>query len=146
MIDDDLIWLFCCITGATHLTSCTIQPHIPIYLIVLGANMNSLLRFHSELKTRFPLCVVYLHLTGTSWIYSVYPPNYLPGNAPYCHKVTYQFAFVVTTLVWVALGLIFFCGCCFGMLICCRTVCARRHLIPNRGSFYGAISESAGDV
>lgn len=108
--------------------------------------VNSLLRFHSELKTRFPLCVVYLHLTGTSWIYSVYPPNYLPGNAPYCHKVTYQFAFVVTTLVWVALGLIFFCGCCFGMLICCRTVCARRHLIPNRGSFYGAISESAGDV
>lgn len=32
------------------------------------------------------------------------------------------------------------------MLICCRTMCARRHLIPNRGSFYGAISESAGDV
>ncbi|KAL3983959.1 claudin [Sarotherodon galilaeus] len=147
--------------GATHLTSCTIQPHIPIYLIVLGANsiLSLTVTYTSSafddgaIYVLSTACMTVLHIfsfgwfiAGTSWIYSVYPPNYLPGNAPYCHKVTYQFAFVVTTLVWVALGLIFFCGCCFGMLICCRTVCARRHLIPNRGSFYGAISESAGDV
>ncbi|XP_030596302.1 transmembrane protein 272-like [Archocentrus centrarchus] len=147
--------------GATHLGSCTVQPHIPIYLIVLGATsiLSLSLTYTSSAFDSGPVYVLstasmtVLHIfsfgwfiAGTSWVYSVYPPNYLPGKDPYCHKVTYQFAFVVTTLVWATMCLVFVCGCCFGLLICCRTVFASRHLIPNRGSFYGAIHESAGDV
>lgn len=84
---------------------------------------------------------------GSVWVYSVYPPNYSPEDDRYCHKITYMFAFVVTTVVWCILAIGFFCGCCFTLLTCCS---ARRRLIPNRYSFYGAISDyqesSAGDV
>ncbi|XP_045915246.1 transmembrane protein 272-like [Micropterus dolomieu] len=149
--------------GATHVGRCPVQPYIPIYLIVLGA--TSLLSL-SVTYTKsvwgdgivFILsstCMSFLHLfsfgwfiAGTCWVYPVYPPNYTPGAAPYCQKTTYQFAFIITTVVWVTMTLIFVCGFCFALLTCCKTVFARRRLIPNRGTFYGAFSEepTAGDV
>lgn len=85
---------------------------------------------------------------GTCWVYPIYPPNYT--GALYCNKTTYQFAFIITTLVWATMSLVFVCGGCFAILTCCTTVVARRRLIPNRNTFYGATSDSAestaGDV
>lgn len=75
MIDDDLIWLFCCIKGATHLTSCTIQPHIPIYLIVLGANsiLSLTLTYTSSafddgaIYVLSTACMTVLHIFSFAW-------------------------------------------------------------------------------
>lgn len=77
---------------------------------------------------------------GTTWVYSVYPPSYTPGESRYCHRTTFQFAFGVTTLVWVIFALMFICGGCFTLLTCCNTLMARRRLIPNRNTFYGGTS------
>ncbi|XP_061598085.1 transmembrane protein 272-like [Cololabis saira] len=150
--------------GATTLSLCPVQPYIPIYLLVLGA--SSIISLSATYMSRtntdgavhtFTLtCMVFLHLfsfvwliVGTCWIYSIYPPNYA-GPDRHCHKTTYQFAFVVTTLLWVIMALVFFCGGCFALLTCCTTIVATRHLIPNRVSFYGATSDitdsSSGNV
>ncbi|XP_034748079.1 transmembrane protein 272-like [Etheostoma cragini] len=150
--------------GVTHLNSCPLQPNIPIYLIVLGT--TSLLSLSLTYTRAIPgdgvvsimcsACTVILHLfsfcwfiAGSIWVYPVYPPIYTPGTSRSCHRTTYQFAFIITTLVWVAMAFIFFCGCCFALLTCCTTVIAGRRLIPSRFSFYGATSDSqptAGDV
>ncbi|KAM3595731.1 uncharacterized protein V6R79_001837 [Siganus canaliculatus] len=151
--------------GATHLSRCPVQPNIPIYLIVLGAaSCISLALTYTRtgwddgcICIVSSACALVLHLftfgwliAGTTWIYPVYPPTYVQGGTQYCDKITYQYAFVVTTLVWVLLALMFLCGCCFGLLACCQTVSAAQRFIPNRYSFYGATSEAAqpstGDV
>ncbi|XP_041811751.1 transmembrane protein 272-like [Chelmon rostratus] len=149
--------------GLTNLGHCPLQPNIPIYLIVLGASsLLSLSLTYTRsiwqdgcISILSLTCTTLLHLftlswfiAGTTWVYPVYPPNYTPGVARYCQRTTYQFAFIVTTLVWVTLSLVFVCVFCFGLLTCCKTVTARRRLIPSRNSFYGAISEepTAGDV
>uniref|UniRef100_A0A7N8YR95 Uncharacterized protein n=1 Tax=Mastacembelus armatus TaxID=205130 RepID=A0A7N8YR95_9TELE len=144
--------------GATHLNRCPVQPYIPIYLIVMG--VSSLLSLSlTYIRSSWKEGVVYililshllcLFLVGSAWIYSTYPPTYSPETDQYCHKTTYQFAFVVTTLVWITVTLIFVCGGCFALLTCCKAVSARRRLIPNRTTFYGGIGDSeeptAGDV
>lgn len=149
--------------GAAHLNYCPVQPYIPIYLIVFGANniisltvtYNCSTNKDSAIHILGSVCMAILHMfsfawliAGTCWVYSVYPPNY--EKDLYCDKTTYQFAFVITTLVWVTLSLVFICGCCFGLITCCTTIAAGRHLLPNRNSFYGAISNfqgsAAGDV
>ncbi|XP_070841404.1 transmembrane protein 272-like [Chaetodon trifascialis] len=149
--------------GVTHLGRCPLQPNIPIYLIVLGASsVLSLSLTYTRsiweggcISTLSLACTVVLHLltlgwfiAGTTWVYPVYPPNYTPGIARYCHRTAYLFAFIVTTLLWVTVTLMFVCGFCFSLLTCCKTVNARRRLIPSRSNFYGAISEesTAGDV
>ncbi|XP_034401029.1 transmembrane protein 272-like isoform X1 [Cyclopterus lumpus] len=151
--------------GATHLSRCPVQPNIPIYLIVLGAsNLLSLSLTYTRnnwgddmASIMCSACMAILHFftfiwffIGTSWIYPVYPPDYTPGTLRHCHKTTYQFAFVVTTLVWVATTLMFICSCCFALLTCCKMVISGHRLIPNRYTFYGATSDShepaGGDV
>ncbi|XP_034560232.1 transmembrane protein 272-like [Notolabrus celidotus] len=150
--------------GTLYLDQCPVQPKIPVYLIVFGTcsilALSLTYSSKSSGKNRctsilISSCMTLLHIfnfgwfiAGSCWIYPVYPPNYTPGTAQYCHKTTYQFAFIVTTLVWVTISLVFFCGCCFSLLTCGRTVRAGRRLIPNRSSFYGAISEepTVGDV
>ncbi|KAF3707359.1 hypothetical protein EXN66_Car000532 [Channa argus] len=165
----NIIWCMTMIAaigiGATHLNRCPVQFYIPIYLIVMGA--SSLLSLSLTYTNNtwkegavYVLSTVFvslLHLfsfcwfiAGTSWVYSVYPPNYLPEEDRYCHKTTYLFAFIVTTVTWALVVLTFFCGGCFALLTCCRTVSARHRLIPNRHTLYGGTSDSqeatAGDV
>ncbi|XP_071355520.1 transmembrane protein 272-like [Trachinotus anak] len=138
--------------GATNMSHCPVQPKIPIYLIVLGTvSIVSFALTYTKSTWKggavFILssaCVGLLHLftfcwfiTGTVWVYSVYPPNYTAGQPSYCHKIPFLFAFVFTTVVWAFVVLMFFCGCCFGAVTCCTTVEARHRLIPNRNTFYG---------
>ncbi|XP_070778472.1 transmembrane protein 272-like isoform X2 [Enoplosus armatus] len=149
--------------GATHLGRCPVQPNIPIYLIVLGgASVLSLSLTYTRtiweegfVCILCSTCMTVLHLftfgwiiAGTTWVYPVYPPSYTHGEPRYCQKTTFQFAFAITTLLWVTMALMFTCGFCFTLLTCCKTVIARRRLIPNRNTFYGAVSEEppAGDV
>lgn len=143
--------------GAMNMNHCPVQPYIPIYLIVLGA--ASIISFSLTYTKNtwsegvvFILCsswVALLHLfnfcwfiAGSVWVYSVYPPRYTPGNRPYCDKTSFQFAFVTTTVVWVLLAFVFTCGCCCGVLACCKVVRVSERLIPSRRSFYGGTSYS----
>ncbi|XP_061521551.1 transmembrane protein 272-like isoform X2 [Phycodurus eques] len=135
--------------GATHLGLCPSQPRIPVYLLVLG--VSSLLalsvtycrfvRDDGAMSTLATVCMALLHLftfcwfvAGTSWVYGAYPPSYTPGEARYCHKTTYNFAFVVTTLMWAATTLSLCCCACFLSLTCFT---ARRRLTPSRTASYG---------
>lgn len=154
--------------GATHLdpVQCRAHAGIPIYLILLGvfsiitlslgytkSTWKSDLIFLNNICVATFLTIVTLSIliTGSSFVYSVYPPNYDSPESPvYCDRITYQFAFVITTLLWVAASLSFFCGCCFVVITCCGAVGARNSLLPTRSSFYGATSNYqehvAGDV
>uniref|UniRef100_A0A7N6ABY1 Uncharacterized protein n=1 Tax=Anabas testudineus TaxID=64144 RepID=A0A7N6ABY1_ANATE len=151
--------------GATHLNNCPVQFFIPIYLIVMGASSIlslSLTYTKSTWKEGVvnilcSVCMTLLHLfgfcwfiAGNVWVYSVFPPNYSPEGPRYCHKTTYLFAFVFTTMMWASIALMICCIGCFALLTCCTTVSARHRLIPSRHSFYGGIGDShepsAGDV
>lgn len=90
-----------------------------------------------------------LYPVGNIWVYSVYPPSYTPGEAKYCDRTTYQFAFVVLTVTWIILGLVIVCGCCFSILTCCNIFSVRQQLTASRNSFYGSTSfegPAAGDI
>ncbi|KAF3833990.1 hypothetical protein F7725_025194 [Dissostichus mawsoni] len=138
--------------GLTHLQRCPVEPILPIYLIVLGAttllSLSMTYIMTNREGARVPTCAPSASPSCTSsvsagsiWIYPIYPPNYTPGTAPYCHRVTYQFAFVITTIVWLATTLMFFFGCCFAVLTCCQIVISGGRLVPSRYSFYGATSD-----
>ncbi|KAF7653811.1 hypothetical protein LDENG_00078190 [Lucifuga dentata] len=139
--------------GAMHLGSCPIQPKIPIYLIVLGVSnilslsLTYIQRLNSEgtaqclvttsvtLLYFFTFCWL---ITGSVWVYAVYVPN-SAGADNFCHKITYQFAFVVTTIVWVLLSLMFLCGGCFLLLCSCKLA---THRLPfMHSTFYGETSD-----
>lgn len=153
--------------GATHLDPVQCRAHvgIPIYLILLGVfSLISLSlgytasTWKSDLTCLNNTCIATflvivtfsILVTGSRFVYSVYPPNYDSFDSPdYCDRITYQFAFVITTLLWVAASLMFFCGCCFAVITCCGAVGARSSLLPTRSSFYGTTNYQehvAGDV
>lgn len=154
--------------GATHLDplQCRAHPGIPVYLILLGvfslftlslgytksAWKSDLTVLSNTCLSAFLTIVTFsILITGSRFVYSVYPPDYDSHESPvYCDRVTYQFAFVLTTLLWVAACLLFFCACCFVLITCCGAVGARGSLLPTRSSFYGATNNSqehvAGDV
>lgn len=120
---------------------------IPIYLIVAGAaglfcNFANVCYFtirkpkfvtkgpgplglQMEEKTYRPLkLVTQLFLfawfvCGNVWIYSNYEPNYTgdPGNADYCHKTLYLFAFWVTNTYYIIFGIVMVCVCATGLVI-----------------------------
>jgi len=58
-------------------------------------------------------------IAGSVWIYRIYEPNYTdPTVAGYCDKTTYLFAFWVTTLGYIFMGLAI-CVCCVSCIACC---------------------------
>ncbi|KAG7500280.1 hypothetical protein JOB18_014147 [Solea senegalensis] len=147
--------------GAMHLSYCPVQPNIPIFLIVFGAASLLTLCLTSTKRTwkdgavfmLWSTFTTLLHvfcfcwfIAGSVWVYSVYPPSYTPGEDQYCHKITFQFAFAVITFTWVFLSLVIVSSCCVAVLMCCTTITASQHLIPNRNSSYGATSHSAEPV
>nr|XP_057903472.1 transmembrane protein 272-like isoform X2 [Doryrhamphus excisus]XP_057903473.1 transmembrane protein 272-like isoform X2 [Doryrhamphus excisus] len=163
----NIIWWMLMIAGiglgATHVDLCPAQPRIPVYLMVLGvASLLALSATYCRciweggvMSAATWLCMTLLHfftfcwfIAGTHWIYTMYPPNYTPGEAEYCHKTTYQFAFVVTTLLWGGISITLFCGACLLLFTCCTTVTARRRLTPSRSTSYGTapLAEAARGV
>ncbi|XP_068188894.1 transmembrane protein 272-like isoform X2 [Antennarius striatus] len=141
--------------GGTHLNSCPLQPNIPIYLMVLGAASLITLsvtyvRDNLDRCALSSICVVFLYLftfcwliAGSVWIYLIFPLNSTPGR-PYCHRTTYQFAFAVTTMMWISVLISLFI---FVLLTSCKTEIARSWLIPSRYAFYGATNEGlAADI
>ncbi|CAK6949296.1 transmembrane protein 272-like [Scomber scombrus] len=170
LVVGNIIWWMVMIAaigvGATHIKSCPVQPFIPIYLSVLGAaSIISLILTYSQrisesgiIYILISICMSFLHIftfcwiiAGSYWVYTEYPPSYTPATARYCQKTTFQFAFVLTTLVWVMMALSFCCGGCYIVFACCcGTLSARHRLSPNRNTFYGgtdgAQGGAAGDV
>ncbi|KAF7706339.1 hypothetical protein HF521_019593 [Silurus meridionalis] len=91
--------------GAIHYNECPIQPHIPIYLIVIGACglillmlaywMNTLREgFWKQICILCVLClsvfsIIWL-ITGSVWIYSINPPNFNSSAVEdFCQKSLY---------------------------------------------------------
>ena len=63
--------------------------------------------------------------TGNVWIYSIYQPDYNRNTTNielYCHKTLYLFAFWITTLLYILLGLFLLGGCC---VLLCFCLCGR---------------------
>ncbi|XP_062849300.1 transmembrane protein 272-like isoform X2 [Trichomycterus rosablanca] len=122
--------------GAIYLKECPQQKYIPVYLLVCGVfsvimalltclpcNQDSVrLKFlcsaWNSLVSMFLFC---WFITGSVWIYSIYPPNYNSTVAavPYCNKTLYQFAFWTTTAVYIALAVILVGGCCCCLICLC---------------------------
>ncbi|XP_061675056.1 transmembrane protein 272-like [Syngnathoides biaculeatus] len=138
--------------GAAHLALCPAQPRIPVYLLVLG--VSSLLALSGTycrcvwdagaVSTLGTACTALLHIftfcwfvAGSTWVYGAYPPSFTPGAPRYCHKITYNFAFVVSTLIWATTALSLWC--CFWVLslTCWTAVSARHRLTPGRAASYG---------
>ncbi|KAG9274313.1 hypothetical protein AMEX_G11222 [Astyanax mexicanus] len=95
--------------GAINFHECPIQPHIPTYLIMIGAcGAVSLMLAYlkntlhegalNQLCSICIFCILLLStcwiLMGTFWVYSIYPPNYDSSNGRhYCQRTLYLFAF-----------------------------------------------------
>ncbi|XP_048380214.1 transmembrane protein 272-like isoform X2 [Stegostoma tigrinum] len=124
-----ILGIACIIVGSIYLDSCTKQHLIPIYLIVSGICallflMVSLIpRSSDENNIRNKFCQFFTHLeslfsffwliTGSVWIYSIYQPDYIDKTSPnYCNKTLYLFAFWITTITYIFLGLMMLFGIC----------------------------------
>uniref|UniRef100_A0A7N6AVB0 Uncharacterized protein n=2 Tax=Anabas testudineus TaxID=64144 RepID=A0A7N6AVB0_ANATE len=129
--------------GSVYLHDCPRQYLIPIFLIVAGVvgfvlSVLSCLpctqETNNDSTNSSPLsriCIIWNSLTslflscwfiaGSVWIYSIYEPNYNKNTTnvdPYCNKTLYLFAFWITTLVYILLGLSLLCGCCGLFCLC----------------------------
>ncbi|KAM3591308.1 uncharacterized protein V6R79_026439 [Siganus canaliculatus] len=120
--------------GALYLDECPREPYIPIYLMVLGIFDLTDLLFYARkpednsackiFQIVFSLAHVSWFIAGNVWIYSIYQPNYNKDPAStdlYCNKNLYLFAFWITTLVYIFLGVVvlgafctLFCFCLCG--------------------------------
>lgn len=137
------------IIGASNQDSCTIQPKIPLWLIVSGASgvvytfiktLTSIVDFVKKRKDPTKInksgallgCIGSLlgffifvwFILGNYWVYSVdssvqYDTLVDPAN--YCDKLVYLFAFWSITATWIMMGLS--CLCCCGVL-CFAIGCA----------------------
>eukprot|EP00058_Branchiostoma_floridae_P018746 XP_002604235.1 hypothetical protein BRAFLDRAFT_120379 [Branchiostoma floridae] len=128
---------------SVHKQDCPIQRMIPIYLLVFGCFylVKSLIslaercrnhRDNESEKNAKPnpvegvlTCFLFgWFIAGNYWIYSVYTTVNLtdPTSAMYCQPSMYQFAFWVTTIVYImaALCVLFFCCGCFAICCCAK--------------------------
>uniref|UniRef100_A0A8B9HGA5 Uncharacterized protein n=1 Tax=Astyanax mexicanus TaxID=7994 RepID=A0A8B9HGA5_ASTMX len=114
------------IWSAVYLNECPQQHYIPVYLVVCGVfcigpallcclpccpGLDVFCIIWNGLVAVFMFC---WFITGSVWIYSIYPPNYNYNSTepvePYCNKTLYLFAFWTTTLGFIPLA--------FSVLIC----------------------------
>ncbi|XP_066275118.1 transmembrane protein 272-like [Branchiostoma lanceolatum] len=125
---------------SVYLQDCPIQRMIPIYLLVFGcfALLKSLISLFERCRNHHdneseknakpnPLeglisCFLFAwFIAGNYWIYSVYTTvnSTDPLDANFCQPILYQFAFWVTTAMYIVVGLfvlVTFCCCC---TVCC---------------------------
>uniref|UniRef100_A0A0E9X693 Uncharacterized protein n=1 Tax=Anguilla anguilla TaxID=7936 RepID=A0A0E9X693_ANGAN len=130
------------VLGTIYLKDCPAQPYIPIYVLVSGVftmclsllsclpcareseggeqnPLSSICTAWNSLLTVFLFC---WFIAGNVWIYSIYAPSYSPLERQYCHKTLYLFAFWMTTLVYILVGVLLVGGCC---ALICMAVCGR---------------------
>lgn len=131
------------VLGTIYLKDCPAQPYIPIYVLVSGVftmclsllsclpcareseggeqnPLSSICTAWNSLLTVFLFC---WFIAGNVWIYSIYAPSYSPLDVgKYCHKTLYLFAFWMTTLVYILVGVLLVGGCC---ALICMAVCGR---------------------
>ncbi len=125
---------------------CTIEPLIPIYLIVAGAfgifrNLIAICCKASEkhqerqgqqasqpgagrrgFEGLIDCFLLAWFICGNVWIYKNYQPNYdLKTSAQYCHQTLYLFAFWLTTATYILMGTFCVCGCC---IMVCLSICS----------------------
>ncbi|XP_072542912.1 transmembrane protein 272-like [Salminus brasiliensis] len=116
--------------GVMYLNECPKQQYIPVYLVVSGVFgivlallscltccPDKLCYFCNGLLSAFMFC---WSITGSVWIYSIYPPNYnstVPGE-PYCNKTLYLLAFWITTVSYIILAGLLVAGCCALICLC----------------------------
>ncbi|XP_069502495.1 transmembrane protein 272-like [Ambystoma mexicanum] len=124
--------------GSVYFSQCKAQHLIPYYLIISGIS-SLVIIFLTSLPCRdggdppqtspailaLQGIVTLFHLvffiTGNVWIYSIYAPEYTNTTSEiYCHKGLYLYAFWITTLVYILLGITLLAGCC---LLCTYCVC-----------------------
>ncbi|XP_055053876.2 transmembrane protein 272 [Misgurnus anguillicaudatus] len=128
--------------GSVYLNDCPKQNYIPIYVLVCGVFgvvlgllaclpcardtnegghpiLSLLCSVWNGLVCTFLFCWL---ISGSVWIYSIYPPNYNQTMTAdlYCNKTLYLFAFWTTTVGYIllALFLLIGCCCCVGYCIC----------------------------
>ncbi|XP_072447566.1 transmembrane protein 272-like isoform X2 [Chiloscyllium punctatum] len=132
-----ILGIACIAIGSIYLGSCTKQYLIPIYLIVSGSCallflmislipqtsneshiLNKFSRFCHHLESLFSFI---WFISGSVWIYSIYQPDYIDKVSPnYCDKTLYLFAFWITTVVYIIVGLMMlvgFCVCIYGGIV-----------------------------
>uniref|UniRef100_A0A8C4GW78 Uncharacterized protein n=1 Tax=Dicentrarchus labrax TaxID=13489 RepID=A0A8C4GW78_DICLA len=101
------------VVGVVFISDCPRQPFIPIYLLMMGVNSLLFWRFE-KFNTSFCYLVFSVFfiwfIVGNVLVYSIYEPNYnkniTQANA-YCDKTLYLFAFWMTNLTYVLLGVLF---------------------------------------
>lgn len=135
------------IIGAKYKDECSVEPLIPIYLIVAGAfglvaNCCSCgIRYQeggqSEERSVNPMqLVVQLFIfawfvCGNVWIYTNYQPNYDDTeSAEYCNKTLYLFAFWATTSYHIITGLVLTCLCVAGVCAATKTCLQYMSIYP----------------
>ncbi|CAH1268320.1 Hypp3860 [Branchiostoma lanceolatum] len=103
-----LIILCMIIIGGVYRENCPINFLIPIYLIVYGVfllvpTIGSIVHGRQDQDE-----------AGNVWVYSAYPvvDRNNSTSPEYCHFALYDFAFTITTLVWITLAL----GLCAGVI------------------------------
>lgn len=120
--------------GSVYFNDCPAQYLIPYYLIISGV-AGLLLLIPSLLpcgNREEPSILIHafqsilglfqtaFFIAGNVWIYSIYAPNYTDTKASnYCHKGLYLYAFWITTLVYIFLGVFLVIGCCILICMCC---------------------------
>ncbi|KAJ8008327.1 hypothetical protein DPEC_G00103680 [Dallia pectoralis] len=138
--------------GAMHLNDCPIQPRIPVYLLVIGVTSIVSLLLSYLLNTLEPgtlsllmsSCVILLQLfnlawfiTGSVWVYSIFPLNYDSTNGEKnCQRTLYLFAFWFNSLGVICLAVVAACGVYFVILICIKTAFRGHHLFYSHNRLY----------
>jgi len=129
------------VIGSLYKDQCPAEPHIPIFLIVLGAfgiirDLFSCCKVTTTNKDEEtpPACNI-IHLidlflfawiiTGSYWVFRIYAPDYVDStSAVYCHKTLYLFSFVLLLIGYAVSALSVFCAICVGICTLCLT-CVR---------------------
>ncbi|XP_072542911.1 transmembrane protein 272-like [Salminus brasiliensis] len=121
------------VIGAVYLSECPEQHYIPLYLVVLGVfgllalfsclpcSQNILCYVWNGLVFAFIIC---WFISGSVWIYSIYPPNYnstVHGEL-YCNETVYLFAFWTTTVINIMLAGLLVAGFLAPMFLCISAV------------------------
>ncbi|KAG8181406.1 hypothetical protein JTE90_023569 [Oedothorax gibbosus] len=132
------------VIGSIYLEDCTVQPYIPIYLVVaasLGIFVNVMFLSWKCCCVDSKVCEILYYgvsglisifsivwyILGCVWIYGVQDVEFEDTfSENYCHKTLYYFAFWLLNVTFILLGLCLILGLC----LCC-TIAVLNVLVTN---------------